>query len=51
MRHSVDTKLLQEVLNYLANRPYTEVSNLISKLQADVKAVEEVTKEEQVNEG
>lgn len=35
MRHSVDTKLLQEILNYLATRPFAEVNGLISKMQQD----------------
>ena len=41
MKHIVSTKVLQEILNYLANRPYAEVSALIKALQDDVKPLEE----------
>lgn len=41
MKHIVSTKVLQEVLNYLANRPYTEVAALIKALQDDVQPVEQ----------
>lgn len=41
MKHIVSTKVLQEVLNYLANRPYAEVAALIKALQDDVKPVEQ----------
>lgn len=43
MKHIVSTKVLQEVVNYLANRPYTEVAELILALQNDVKPLEENT--------
>ena len=46
MKHIVSTKILQEILNYLANRPYTEVASLIKALQDDVKPVEEEEKSE-----
>ena len=45
MKHIVSTSILQEVLNYLANRPYSEVAALIKALQEDVKAVEEKSPE------
>lgn len=35
MRHSVKTEILQNVLNYLANRPYHEVATIITSLQGD----------------
>lgn len=41
MKHIVSTTVLQEVINYLANRPYTEVAALIKALQDDVKPLEE----------
>jgi hypothetical protein len=40
MRHSVNTKVLQDILNYLANRPYAEVSAIITALQADATVIE-----------
>ena len=39
MRHSLDTKLVQDILTYLASRPYAEVSGLITKIQMDAKAI------------
>jgi hypothetical protein len=47
MKHIVSTKILQDIINYLANRPYTEVSQLIKTLQEDAKPHEE---EQQVSE-
>ena len=41
MKHSVSTNVLQEILNYLASRPYTEVVVLIKTLQEDAKAIPE----------
>jgi len=41
MRHSLETSVLQEVLNYLGAKPYTEVSALIIKIQSDAKAIQE----------
>jgi hypothetical protein len=49
MRHSVNTKVLQDILNYLANRPYAEVSAIIKALQDDAQTVEE-TKEAEVTD-
>ena len=40
MRHSIDTKLLQDILNYLASKPFNEVSGVIKAVQDDVKVVE-----------
>lgn len=41
MKHIVSTSVLQEVLNYLANRPYSEVAALIDALQKDVAPLQE----------
>jgi|694.fasta_scaffold00313_56 hypothetical protein len=49
MKHIVSTKVLQEILNYMANRPYTEVAALIKSLQEDAQPMlqkEEVAVEE-----
>ena len=40
MRHSLDSKLLQELLNYLVTRPFNEVNPLIQLIQKDAKIVE-----------
>lgn len=48
MRHSIETKLLQEVLNYLAAKPYTEVSALIMQIQSDAKVIQEAVVAEPV---
>lgn len=52
MKHIVSTSILQKIINYLANRPYSEVAELITSLQKDVqlfseddKATEEVAQE------
>jgi len=41
MRHIVSTKVLQTILDYLANRPYSEVAALIKMLQEDARPLEE----------
>jgi hypothetical protein len=41
MRHSIKTDILQNVLNYLANRPYAEVASLILAIQGDAIVTEE----------
>ena len=41
MKHIVTTKILQDVINYLAGRPYTEVAPLIKALQEDAKPHQE----------
>lgn len=41
MRHSLDTKLLQDLLNYLVERPFKETNALISSIQQDAKVVVE----------
>lgn len=35
MRHSVNTELLQNALNYMSTKPYSEVNSLITKILAD----------------
>lgn len=40
MKHVIDTAVLQEVLNYLASRPFAEVAQLINKIQNSAKAEE-----------
>ena len=43
MQYSIDGSLLQELLNYLAQRPYSEVVNLINGIQQSAKPIEENT--------
>lgn len=39
-QHTIETAVLQEVLNYLATRPFAEVAGLINKIQTSAKPVE-----------
>ena len=50
MRFTVDKDILQSVLEYLAKRPYVEVYDLVTKLQADAKLLEEEVKVVQPDE-
>jgi hypothetical protein len=46
MRHSVNTKVLQDILNYLANRPYSEVATIIKALQDDATIIDTASQTE-----
>jgi hypothetical protein len=50
MKHSVSTKVLQDILNYLASRPYSEVTVLIKTLQEDAKPIAEESAPEVIPE-
>jgi hypothetical protein len=41
MRFTIDKIILEQIINYLVTRPYTEVAQLIAAIQQDIKAVEE----------
>jgi hypothetical protein len=45
MKHIVSTTVLQNILNYLASRPYSEVATLIKELQEDAKPLEDKVSE------
>ena len=46
MKIPIDGDLLNEVLNYLAKRPFGEVNNLINKLIMEGKAFEDSNQQE-----
>lgn len=48
MRFSIDQKILENVLNYLASKPYGEVVNIIGAIQMDIK--EEVDAKDNINQ-
>ena len=37
MRYTIDQKLLENMLNYLADRPYKDVAQLLAEVQKDIK--------------
>ena len=41
MRFSLDKKLIESLINYLATKPYSEVNSLIMAIQNDIKPIEE----------
>lgn len=41
MKHTVDTQVLQDILNYLTTKPFAEVNLLIDKLQKSAQPVAE----------
>lgn len=40
MRHSVNTELLQNALNYMSTKPYSEVNTIITQILADAYIVQ-----------
>ncbi len=50
MNKQISLELLNEIANYLANRPFIEVNNLIQKI-AQLEDVAEVKKPEEVQDG
>jgi hypothetical protein len=41
MRFSIDKTLLEQMMNYLATKPFNEVAQMITNVQQDIKVVEE----------
>lgn len=41
---TLSTQTVQQILNYLAVRPYNEVVNLINSIQSDIQSSKEDTK-------
>lgn len=46
MRFTIDKNLLEQMINYLVTRPYTEVAQMIASIQQDIKVVEEQPEQE-----
>lgn len=41
MKHTIDTKVLQAVLDYMANQPYKDTAPIIAQIQMSAKPVQE----------
>jgi hypothetical protein len=39
--HSIDTTILQAIMNYLAKQPYADVAGLLAEIQKSAKLIEE----------
>ena len=46
MRFSIDQKVLEKLVNYVAIKPYNEVAQIIAEVQRDIKPITEPTIEE-----
>lgn len=50
MRYSVDAQTLQKIINYIAGKPFMEVSVLIEELQKDAILIEEESEQQEMFE-
>ena len=41
MRFTIDKTLLEQMLNYMATKPYSEVAKMIANVHQDIKVIED----------
>ena len=46
MKFEINQEVLEKVVNYLVNRPYAEVAQLIAEINQNIKPIEEQKMEE-----
>jgi hypothetical protein len=42
MRFSIEQRILQQVIDYLVKKPYSEVAGLVAEIQKDTKVIAEI---------
>jgi len=42
MRFTIDKTILEQLLNYLVTKPYSEVAQMIANIQQDIKVAEDL---------
>jgi hypothetical protein len=48
MRFSIEQTVLEKIVNYLASKPFIEVSEIMSEIQQDVKPITEEKEKETI---
>lgn len=43
MRFTIDKTLLEQLINYLVTRPYSDVAQMIANIQQDIKVAEDAS--------